>query len=417
VQDAFMAAPVISAAPATRRRAPVVQGPVRAEVTDAARYRALDAAWRALIPRAVTPNVSMDPAVAWAAQSAGRRVQVVLAWQPGAPGAPDRLVGAWVLAVAEPSPRRPAPALICPVDGQMVLSTPVLDREFAAEALMAMLDALAASPSLPKVLYANEFTADGTMAGVLEGVLAARGAPAKVLRRLTRSKLQSGLDPQSYLDRALPGRARKNQRRRWRRLADLGSLEVTSHRAPEEVQGAFEEFLLLEDSGWKGRAGSALARRGQATTTFVRGMVGGLARHGLVNIIALRLDGRAAASHVVLWCGGTAYTWKTAYDESLRSCGPGLLLTEEVTRALLADPNLDYADFSTNLEFDAVEAQAEFWMERLDVADLLLDVRRGGSIAFHLLGAWAELLRLRRTLGHGKRAAATSQRQEASDPD
>jgi CelD/BcsL family acetyltransferase involved in cellulose biosynthesis len=283
----------------------------------------------------------------------------------------------------------------------MVLSTPVLDRAFAAEALMAMFDALAASRTLPKVLYANEFTADGAMADILERVLAARRAPAKVLRRLTRPKLQSGLDPQSYLDRALSGEMRSSMRRRRRRLAARGRLEVTSHREPEAVRAAFEEFLVVEESGWKGRAGSALAQRGPGTLAFVRGVVAGLAREGRAHVLVLRLDGQAAALQAVLWSGGAAYTWKCAYDESLRSYGPGLLLMEEVTATLLADPNLDYADFSTNLEFAALGAQAKFWTERLEVADLLLDVRRGGSIALRLLAAWADLLRRRKALSRG----------------
>jgi Acetyltransferase (GNAT) domain len=377
--------------------------PITVEITDPAHFSTLNEAWHDLIARAAVPNVSMHPVVAQASQAVGRAVHVVLAWQNAASDAPPRLVGVWVLAVERLTSRWPVPVLVSPVDTQMVLGTPVLDRECLPAVLNAMLDALAAAPGLPKILFVHECTADGAFGNVLEAMMASRGAPAKVLKRLTRPKLQSGLDGRSYLARTLPADKRQQLRRRRRRLAERGRLELTTHHTLEEVRCAFEEFLVLEASGWKGRGGSALSQRGQATAAFVRAMVTGLAQEGLVDIMVLRLDGRPTAVRIILWCGRAAYTWKTTYDEALRSYGPGLLLMEDTTLALLANSSLDYADSSTNLDIADIKAQADFWAERLDVADLLIDVRHGGSLMFRLLVLKDRLHRLRRTLALGRR--------------
>jgi CelD/BcsL family acetyltransferase involved in cellulose biosynthesis len=390
---------------ASSRRAAGAQSAITVEIADAARFGALGQDWRGLIHRAAAPNVSMHPAVALAAQASGRPVHVVLAWLEE-PAAPTRLVGVWVFAVGPLSRRLPVRVLLSPAHPQMVLGGPVLDREVAAEALAAMLDALAAARALPKIISATEFSADDQVAEVLHEILADRRAPAQVLRRLTRTKLEPGLDGSSYLERALPAKKRREQGRHRRRLSELGRLEVTSHRMPDEACAAFEEFLTLEASGWKGRAGSALSQRGGGTPEFVRAAVAGLAQEGLVDVMMLRLDGRAVASQVLLWCGDVAHTWKCAYDEELRSCGPGLLMVEDVTRALLAEPNLRHADSSTNMEMEDIKAFSTFWTERLEVANLLIDVRRGGSVGFRLLALKEQLSRVRRSLGLGRRGRA-----------
>ncbi|MFC4172929.1 GNAT family N-acetyltransferase [Microvirga sp. GCM10011540] len=359
--------------------------PIVCEIASAQRFSALEDAWNDLVARAAVPNVSMHPAVALAAQMANKPVHVILAWRSCTADQPPQLVGAWVMTVGRLSSKLPLRVLISPVDSQMVLSTPVIDAEFISEAIAAMLDAVAASPDLPKILRANEFTADGPVGRALEEILEDRNAPAIVQRRLNRPKLQSALDGTSYLKNSLSAQRRSELRRYRRRLSEQGKLEVVCHRAPEEVRRAFEEFLVLEASGWKGRHGSALSQRSQATATFTRSMIDGLARHGLAHVVALRLNGRMVAAQIILRCGRAAFTCKTAYDESLRSHAPGLVLMEDVTTTLLKDPDLDYADSSTNQSADRIRSLADFWTERLDVANLLIDVRKGGTLCFSLL--------------------------------
>lgn len=129
-----------------------------------------------------------------------------------------------------------------------------------------------------------------------------------------------------------PNRSRfKDLRRRARRLGELGLLTVESATEGEDLRRFIQAFLVLEKSGWKGEAGTALACRPETTRLAHalfdpgEGPVGGRAD-------ALLLDGRPIAISLALNGGGVATLLKTAFDESLRSHAPGLLLEAEIVR-------------------------------------------------------------------------------------
>src|SRR3954453_4507273 len=86
---------------------------------------------------------------------------------------------------------------------------------------------------------------------------------------------------------------------------------------------------------------------------------------------------------IVARAGAAAFTWKTAYDESFRDFSPGMLLLEEYTASLLADPGVAYVDSCAQDETSFMSV----WTERKSVADLWFDARRGGSLSFRSLGA------------------------------
>ena len=59
-------------------------------------------------------------------------------------------------------------------------------------------------------------------------------------------------------------------------------------------------------------------------------------RDGGASVALLRVDGRPIAAQVLLYGGGTAYTWKTAFDAEFAKFSPGALLIDKVTDALFA---------------------------------------------------------------------------------
>lgn len=355
------------------------RGPVSVEIVTPSRFSQLADDWTALVGRAVAGNVSMHPAVVTAVAAAGADVRILLAWA-GEGGEGRRLLGVWVLAVGRLYRRLPTRTLVSPVHSKLILGGPVIDREAVEKVLRVMFDALARDRSMPGLLQLQELPGQGPIWEALRRVLRERRSAVAILRRLTRPMLSSGADPEAYLRGALSQKRRAELRRCRRRLAEQGGLEVTSHRGTVEVRQAFEEFLALEASGWKGRARTALAQRGATTLAMFRRIIEGLSRDGLVKIMALRLSGRAVAMEVTLRCGGVGHTWKSAYDESLRSFGPGLLLMEDMTRAMLADRDLRHVDMSNNRDSISLGGVGAFWPERHDVVDLLVDVRARASL-------------------------------------
>ena len=51
--------------------------------------------------------------------------------------------------------------------------------------------------------------------------------------------------------------------------------------------------------------------------------------------------GEAIAAQVLMYCGATAYTWKTAFDVRLRKYSPGVLLVDRITDDLFAAPDIE----------------------------------------------------------------------------
>ena len=112
------------------------------------------------------------------------------------------------------------------------------------------------------------------------------------------------------------------------RLARKGAVAYHHHTGPEAVALATEAFLALEARGWKGRRGSAVGCD-ERLAAFTRAAMAGLSAEGLAAVTSLTLDGEPVSMGVVLRSGGTAYTWKIAYEEAAAAFSPGYLLALE----------------------------------------------------------------------------------------
>lgn len=220
------------------------------------------------------------------------------------------------------------------------LGTPLLDREDAAETFDNMLEALGRPDSgLPGILVLPDMRLNGPVARLMRAVAAGRNLSVVVTDELERPFLESTLDVDEYLAHSVSPRHRHEMRRQWRRLSEHGELTYTVARQPEEVRFHLEEFLTLEDSGWKGRRKSAMvADRYRAA--FAREAINSLAETDSVRIHSLALDGEPIASMIVFVASGEAWTWKTAYDETYARYSPGKLLVDRLTEWHLDDPNI-----------------------------------------------------------------------------
>lgn len=358
-----------------RPRDRTVGAPLRVEIVRGHVSSALDGHWNDLLSRADVPNVFMHPRIL-RANAPNRRTTALLAWQQG-PGE-QRLVGFWAFSIGKPNlSMLPITALCAPATDHAYLSAPVIDRARLAPALHAMFDAIAGAPELPKFVALESMSGEGPTFDALIGVLSERQSQFYRLDAKRRPLLVPGSDPGSYLEKGLSSSSRKKLRQHRRRLAEKGRLETTVIRAPRDVRHAFEDFLKLEANGWKGRRRTAILCCPD-DAVFARNLIAALVQTGDASIHVLRLDGRPVSMQVVLRAGSAAYTWKTAYDETLSDFSPGMLLFEDYSKAFLADPDLAFAD---SCAYDDTSYMAA-WSERKLVVDIWLDPRRGASAKF-----------------------------------
>jgi CelD/BcsL family acetyltransferase involved in cellulose biosynthesis len=218
------------------------------------------------------------------------------------------------------------------------LVAPGFERQFW-RAIFKLLD-----ENMPWSLFAH-FTGiaiDGTVAGALEAECLASGRRHAIVHSEERALLERGLSPAEYLETTVRGKKRKELRRQQNRLAEEGELAFTRGHGAEGLDEWIDDFLALERSGWKGANGSALDCA-DGTRGLFRGALQGAAAAGKLELLDLRLDGRAIAMLVNFLTPPGAFSFKTAFDEDYARFSPGVLLQIE-NLALLEHDYIDWCD-------------------------------------------------------------------------
>jgi Acetyltransferase (GNAT) domain len=346
--------------------------------------------WKALAERAPA-NVFMHPAALNAVHATKfAKVRALLAWDASVD--PHRWVGIWAL--QESALARLGPSyLSAPPYNYAFVSSPVADPDRTDEVIRAFFDAIELDPALPNVVRLKYLDGDSATYQSIAKAIADRGSPSLKLSERARPFVSAA----NGLKHS--GSTRKKLRQDWNRLSAHGSVEIINERERDKVEGAFDVFLTMEAGSWKGGRGTALLCRPQ-DATFARRWISGLAAADSASVALLRVDGRPIAAQVLLYCGRTAYTWKTAFDAEFAKYSPGALLVDKLTEQLLATAVEAIESCSPEGGF-----MARLWAGRRTTTDLLVDVgaRRSIGFAAAAMGEWgfAQLRALRNTLRAG----------------
>jgi hypothetical protein len=145
----------------------------------------------------------------------------------------------------------------------------------------------------------------------------------------------------------------------------------TTTTGANDIEAALKDFLLLEASGWKGLAGTAIVND-PAIRDFVRQAVTALAADDRARIDGMFLNGQAIAACVTLTSGNTAWCWKIAYNEGVSRASPGVQLVLELTSDLLSKPAPTRVDSCATADHPMI---GHLWRERLTLSDRLIALR------------------------------------------
>ncbi|QIG47452.1 GNAT family N-acetyltransferase [Nordella sp. HKS 07] len=179
----------------------------------------------------------------------------------------------------------------------------------------------------------------------------------------------------------------KDIERNLRRLRNIGSVGFERACEPEQVKQRIEQFLAIEQSGWKGENGTAFLSR-ERDATFARLAFGGEdGAKGLAVVDSLLLDGNPIAMSVNMSSGSTLFTLKCAYDENYRKFSPGLVLEYLVVEEFFKSGTFADMDASTTMDGHVIQ---ELWDSNKPMAcvivgpdDFQLDLLAKGWNAFH----------------------------------
>ncbi|MEF2072932.1 GNAT family N-acetyltransferase [Consotaella aegiceratis] len=136
---------------------------------------------------------------------------------------------------------------------------------------------------------------------------------------------------EEYLSR-LGGNLKRNLKRYRKKLDGKGTVTIELRSGRGADDGFLQEFLELENSGWKGRAGTALLQR-PSETAFYEALVKTFSQRQRLEWHLIKVDGRVVAAGLGIRCGGALMLPRIAFDESFSDCQPGTLLTGEVNAA------------------------------------------------------------------------------------
>ena len=230
-----------------------------------------------------------------------------------------------------------------------------MERAFWA-AFLAWADA-EAGPAL--FAHLPQMPIDGDLAAALRVEAAAQGRRLELVHREDRALLDSDLAPAEYLEHAVRAKKRKELRRLQARLSDEGMVKVERVNDERCLATWTDHFLALEKSGWKGKAGSALASC-DATAGLFRDALRGAAERGRLERLSLLLNGRPIAMLANFVVPPGAYAYKTTFDERYARFSPGVLLQLD-NLALLDHPEVAWCDSCAAPDHPMIDG---LWTER-----------------------------------------------------
>ena len=253
------------------------------------------------------------------------------------------------------------------------LGQPLVARGLEKPFWRAVLDWADQNAGRALFLHLLHMPLDGTLHRALQAVLAEQGRTAALVHREERAMLASDQSPQDYFEASMSGKKRKELRRQYTRLSELGVL--TFERRSDDAQLArwLEDFMALEHSGWKGAQGSALSSHQTTSRMFKEALFGAAAR-GRLERLTLSLDDEPIAMLANFITPPGAYSYKTAFDERYARFSPGVLIQRE-NLTLLERGDIAWCDSCAAADHPMID---HIWRERRALGRLSIAI--GGKL-------------------------------------
>ncbi len=343
-------------------------------------------AWEDLAEAALEPNVFYEPWMllpAVRAFGADSRLLFVLVFDGNAPSSPDacRLLGVFPFERRRSDSWLPVRTLRLWKHQHCYLGVPLLRADAAADCLTALFAWLATDSRGAALVEFPQITAGGPFDAVLTDSLHEHGRPAFIANPFQRALLRPRKDGRPRPEEVLSGGRRKSLRSKERRLAEQGPVAYVPLEDGGDVESWIEDFLRCEASGWKARAGTALACSA-ADQAYFRTVVTTACQRGQLAALALQCGGRPVALRCTFLAGAGAFAFKTAHDEAFAQYAPGVLLEAETLFQLHTLPGVDWVDSCTAPDNFLLN---RLWPERRAIQTVLAPTGRLGNLAVRAL--------------------------------
>lgn len=147
----------------------------------------------------------------------------------------------------------------------------------------------------------------------------------------------TGKDPLADLSKKM----RKQLRRATNKLNALGTNSFVSYRRGAELEHAFEQLLDLEQSGWKGKAGTAMRSLADKERLFRR-LVALYSATGDLEVNLLQVNDLPIGGTLAFRLDDTCYGMKIARDQRYPEVSAGHLLMQELLTRCSRSSGINY---------------------------------------------------------------------------
>jgi CelD/BcsL family acetyltransferase involved in cellulose biosynthesis len=279
-----------------------------------------DAAWATLATRASEPNSFSE---SWFVRASAAHMPVCESARLLAVWQGPEMLGVMPLVVAPRYGRLPVAHVENWLHYHAFLGTPLV--RYGHEQLFwhSAIDALDRADWAPAFLHVNGLVEDGPVHAALAAV-----RRTDIVHRAERALLETTLTPDAYYETHVRKKKRKEIGRLKSRLAELGTVTCERITEADAIDLWCNDFLVLEASGWKGRAGSALGAD-PATRAFFTDAVSAARERNRLEMIRLSLDGKPIAMLVNFLAPPGSFSFKIAFDEDFARFSPGVLIQLE----------------------------------------------------------------------------------------
>ena len=276
--------------------------------------------------------------------SAGERVRVVVVTrrQAGSDTSSETLCGVFPLLLRS-TPGLGSTLVEIWFHQYAISAIPLVARTEASGCIGAFLGWLRREMPASTLLKVPEVMIGGAFHTCLRQVLASERLDFAVDSCWARAWFRPAGDAESYVAALGNAHHRKEWRRLERRLAERGALAYDELKPEGDVHAWLNEFMALENAGWKGRQGTAFRSNPDHMAWLQEVVVDAFARRRLM-MLALRMDGVPIAMKLNILGGDGGYAFKIAYDERLEKFSPGVLLELENIRSLHQRRELAWMD-------------------------------------------------------------------------
>ncbi len=375
------------------------------------------AAWDDLGRSAVEPNAfferwMLEPALA--AFSIREEVRLVFVYRKGKrQDVPPALVGFFPLKLVRSGLGLVKSYRLWSHD-YCFLRTPLVRTGHLVEVLTTFFQWTETSPDRVSYVDLPLIHGEGPFAKALTQVLYQDRRIVYQVEAYNRALLARAQTAEQYIETAMSSHHRQEVRRQERRLAEQGRVEFRSLSTEEDRETWIGNFFRLEDSGWKGDAGTSL-RASETTRHYFRAITAAAWERGQLEMLGLFLDDRPIAMKVNFRTGNGSFAFKIAYTEDYARFSPGVQLELENIRRLHARPAGagDEAPAETQW-MDSCAVPNHFminrlWKDQRTIQHLIVSTgRRRGNLLVGLLPLLRAAKRTARPLATAKPAAAPS---------